>query len=134
MPILNQGKLALPSLKSFKWEPMDLFNRFYSVFGFVVTIALYIACFRSLAATYFDDLFIMTALTVPAWGLLYGGWVNRQLWTWCLLTLISIGSLIALGFHLTGRPEMFFAFGSAQATCVFWLALTGFKLGNYSNQ
>src|ERR1700722_5209390 len=111
--------------------PIDLFNRFYALFGFVITISGFSACFTNLHSPAFGGLFGMSIGVVPAWGLVYGGWVARQTWTWCLLTTISICSLIVLGFHLTGQPElMFTAFGAAQGVCLFWLALTGIKLKN----
>jgi hypothetical protein len=114
--------------------PIDLFNRFYALFGFLITISLYTACFSHLNTPAFDSLFWMAALSAPAWGLFYGAWVARQSWSWCLLILFSICSLIALGFRLSGQPAMFVAFGIAQATCVFWLIVTGIKLANWRNQ
>jgi hypothetical protein len=126
---LIREKLRFSSVK-----PIDLFNWFYALFGFIITISLYSACFRHLSSPDFDILLGMSIACAPAWGLAYGGWVARQTWAWCLLTLVSISSLIALGFHLYGRPEMFVAFGFAQGTCMFWLALTGIKLGNFRDQ
>jgi hypothetical protein len=116
-------------------QPIDLFNRFYALFGFVITISGFSACFTNLHSPSFPGLFGMAIGVVPAWGLVYGAWVARQTWTWCLLTTISIVSLIVLGFHLTGQPDlMFTAFGAAEGVCLCWLLLTGIKLCNLKNQ
>jgi hypothetical protein len=115
-------------------EPIDLFNRFYAAFGFIITIALYTACFKTLNSQTFDYLEGFAIVVVPVWGVVYGAWFKRQTWAWCLLTLLSIGSLISLGFHALGRPEMFVAFVAAGGISLFWLFLTGMKLCHLRDQ
>jgi hypothetical protein len=115
-------------------EPIDLFNRFYAAFGFIITISLYTACFKTLNSQVFDDLLPLAIAVVPVWGLVYGAWFKRQTWAWSLLTLLSIGSLISLGFHALGRPEMFVAFWAAEGISLFWLFLTGMKLWHLRDQ
>jgi hypothetical protein len=119
-----------------KANPIDLFNRFYAVFGFILTLSLYTACFKHLHSRddTFDDLFGLAIAVVPVWGLAYGAWVARQMWSWCLLTLISICSLIFLGFHLLGQTEMFVAFEAAGGMCLWWMILTRIKHANWENQ
>jgi hypothetical protein len=120
-----------------KAQPIDLFNRFYGAFGFIVTLSLYTACFKTLHYRdhdTFDDLLYFSIAVVPAWGLLYGAWKARQTWPWCLLTLISICSLISLGFHLLGQPEMYVAFEAAGGICLLWMIVTRIKLANWEDQ
>jgi hypothetical protein len=131
---MPNATLTREKLQFTRVQPIDLFNRFYALFGFVITISLFTACFKNLSSPDFDGLFGMAIACVPVWGVVYGAWVARQSWPWCLLALTSIGTLIALGFHLTGRPEMFVAYGAAQGTCLFWLALTGIKLYNWKDR
>jgi hypothetical protein len=118
-----------------KAKPIDLFDRFYAAFGFILTLSLYRACFKTQhSGDAFDDLLILSIAVVPVWGLAYGAWVARQTWSWCLLTLISICSLIALGFHHFGQPEMFAAFQAAGGSCLWWLILTRIKQVRWENQ
>jgi hypothetical protein len=114
----------------------DLYNRFYALFGFILTISIHVACHKTLSphSDTFDALLGCAIGVVPLWGVVYGAWMGRLTWAWCLLNLFSISSLIDMGFHLLGQPEMFVCFAFAQAICIAWLIMTGAKLRMYPNQ
>jgi hypothetical protein len=120
-----------------KPKPIDLINRFYAAFGFILTISIHVACYKTASphcSDTFDDLLGCAIAVVPIWGIVYGGWMARQTWPWCLLTLFSICSLIGLGFRVLGQTEMFVCFAFAQGLCVFWLLISGIKMGKWPNR
>ena len=120
-----------------KATPFDLFNRFYGLFGLVITVALWTACFVA-ARTHFNYMPALLGATsgfVPGWGLCYGAWVKRLTWTWCIITAFAIVASLVLGFTLMAYPSLMAGcFGVAGGTCLLWLGMTGLKNGVWPNQ
>jgi hypothetical protein len=88
-------------------DPVILFNGFYILFGFTLTISFFAAAF--LALTWHRPCLVMLFITAPAstavWGIAYAAWTDTLKVAWSTLAVVATLGLIAAIFVVLTQSD-----------------------------
>ncbi len=107
-------------------EPFALFNGFYVLFGFTLTISFFAAAFLALTKHHeaTESLFQVAPVSTVLWGIAYGAWPDRLRWAWSILTVVAtLGMVVAIFVVLGQSGSSTLLEGLIEGACalpVFW--------------